>query len=32
MNDIFWGGGYPSITDEKLMYMAKIIKEAVSKV
>ena len=25
-------GGYPSITDEKLMYMAKIIKEAVSKV
>ena len=25
-------GGYPSITDERLMYMAKIIKEAVSKV
>ena len=32
MNDTFWVGVYPGMTDEKLMYMAKIIKEAVSKV
>lgn len=31
MNDTFWVGVYPGMTDEKLMYMAKIIKEAVSK-
>lgn len=32
MNDTFWVGVYPGMTDEKLMYMAKIIKEAVSRV
>lgn len=32
MNDTFWVGVYPGMTDEKLMYMAKKIKEAVSKV
>lgn len=32
MNDTFWVGVYPGMTDEKLMYMAKIIKEAVNKV
>lgn len=32
MNDTFWVGVYPGMTDEKLMYMAKIIKEAVSKI
>ena len=32
MNDTFWVGVYPGMTDEKLVYMAKIIKEAVSKV
>lgn len=31
MNDTFWVGVYPGMTDEKLMYMAKIIKEAVEK-
>lgn len=31
MNDTFWVGVYPGMTDEKLMYMAKIIKEAVNK-
>ena len=29
MNDTFWVGVYPGMTDEKLMYMARIIKEAV---
>ena len=32
MNDTFWVGVYPGMTDEKLVYMAKIIKEAESKV
>lgn len=32
MNDTFWVGVYPGMTDEKLVYMAKTIKEAVSKV
>ena len=32
MNDTFWVGVYPGMTDEKLVFMAKIIKEAVSKV
>lgn len=32
MNDTFWVGVYPGMTDEKLMYMGKIIKEAVNKV
>lgn len=31
MNDTFWVGVYPGMTDEKLMYMARIIKEAVAK-
>ena len=31
MNDTFWVGVYPGMTDEKLMYMAKMIKEAVSR-
>ncbi|MBQ4558865.1 MAG: lipopolysaccharide biosynthesis protein RfbH [Tyzzerella sp.] len=31
MNDTFWVGVYPGMTDEKIDYMAKIIKEAVSK-
>lgn len=30
MNDTFWVGVYPGMTDEKLDYMAKIIKEAVA--
>ena len=30
MNDTFWVGVYPGMTDEKLDYMAKIIKEAVN--
>lgn len=29
MNDTFWVGLYPGMTDEKIDYMAKIIKEAV---
>ncbi len=29
MNDTFWVGVYPGMTDEKIDYMAKIIKEAV---
>lgn len=29
MNDTFWVGVYPGMTDEKLDYMAKIIKDAV---
>jgi CDP-6-deoxy-D-xylo-4-hexulose-3-dehydrase len=29
MNDTFWIGVYPGMTDEKIEYMAKIIKEAV---
>ena len=28
MNDSFWVGVYPGMTDEKLEYMAKVIKEA----
>lgn len=32
MNDTFWVGVYPGMTDEKMMYMAKMIKEAVSRV
>lgn len=31
MNDTFWVGVYPGMTDEKLVYMAKTIKEAVSR-
>ena len=31
VNNTFWVGVYPGMTDEKLMYMAKIIKEAVSR-
>ena len=31
MNDTFWVGVYPGMTDEKIDYMAKIIKEAVLK-
>ncbi len=30
MNDTFWVGLYPGMTDEKIDYMVKIIKEAVS--
>lgn len=30
MNDTFWVGVYPGMTDEKIDYMAKIIKEAVN--
>ncbi len=30
MNDTFWVGLYPGMTDEKIDYMARIIKEAVS--
>ena len=30
MNDTFWVGVYPGMTDEKIDYMVKIIKEAVS--
>ena len=29
MNDAFWVGVYPDMTDEKIDYMAQIIKEAV---
>jgi hypothetical protein len=29
MNDTFWVGLYPGMTDEKIDYMARIIKEAV---
>ena len=29
MNDTFWVGVYPGMTDEKLDYMIKVIKEAV---
>ena len=29
MRDSFWVGVYPGMTDEKLEYMSKIIKEAV---
>lgn len=28
MNDSFWIGVYPGMTDEKLMYMAKTVIEA----
>lgn len=31
MNNTFWVGVYPGMTDEKIDYMAKIIKEAVSR-
>lgn len=31
MNDTFWIGVYPGMTDAKIDYMAKIIKEAVNK-
>ena len=30
MNNSFWVGVYPGITDEKIDYMARIIKEAVA--
>jgi CDP-6-deoxy-D-xylo-4-hexulose-3-dehydrase len=30
MNDTFWVGVYPGMTDEKIDYMAKIIIEAVN--
>lgn len=30
MNDTFWIGVYPGMTDEKLGYMARVIKEAVN--
>lgn len=30
MNDTFWVGVYPGLSDEKIDYMAKIIREAVS--
>lgn len=30
MNDTFWVGVYPGMTDEKIDYMARIIKEAVN--
>ena len=29
MNNTFWVGVYPGMTDEKLDYMAKVITEAV---
>ena len=29
MRDTFWIGVYPGMTDEKIDYMAKVIKEAV---
>ena len=29
MRDTFWVGVYPGMTDEKIDYMAKVIKEAV---
>ena len=31
MNDTFWVGVYPGMTDEKLSYVVKIIKEAVGR-
>lgn len=31
MNNTFWVGVYPGMTEEKLKYMAKIIKEAIGK-
>ena len=31
MNHTFWVGVYPGMTDEMIDYMAKVIKEAVSK-
>ena len=31
MNDTFWVGVYPGMTDEKIDYMAKVIREAVTK-
>ena len=31
MNNTFWIGVYPGMTDEKIKYMAKIIKEAIGK-
>ena len=31
MNNSFWVGVYPGMTDEKIDYMAQIIKEAVTK-
>ena len=30
MRDTFWVGVYPGMTDEKIDYMAKVIKEAVN--
>ena len=30
MNDSFWVGVYPGMTDEKISYMAKVILEAVN--
>lgn len=30
MNDTFWVGVYPGMTNEKIDYMARIIKEAVN--
>ena len=30
MNDTFWVGVYPGMTDEKIDYMAKVIREAVA--
>ena len=30
MNNSFWVGVYPGMTDEKIDYMARIIKEAVA--
>ena len=29
MRDTFWVGVYPGMTDDRLMYMARIIREAV---
>ena len=29
MNDTFWVGVYPGMTDEMIDYMAKVLKEAV---
>ena len=31
MNDTFWVGVYPGLTDEKIDYMVKVIKEAVNR-
>ena len=30
MTDTFWVGLYPGMTDEKIDYMAKVIREAIS--